>query len=200
MDDNQQHEVAQGLREGRPEAWHALYDAYAAQVWTAVARLLGPGTADVADVVQETFLAAARSARNFDPAQGRLWNWLVGIARNQVALHYRSRARHDRIRQSGEWFAAGHPQVIRWLENREVEPSAALAAAETALLVRTVLAELSDDYAILLTSKYLDGASLEEIAARQGSASGPIRSKLARARQAFREAFAKGPKKTQVIP
>ena len=62
MDEQRQREIAQGLREGQTDAWFALYDAYCRQVWNHVARLMGPHSADIADVVQETFLAAARSA------------------------------------------------------------------------------------------------------------------------------------------
>ena len=95
MDDREEREVARGLRHGRCEAWHALYEAYCRQVWHLVGRLMGSDSADVADVVQETFLAAARSARGYDAARGSLWSWLVGIARRHVALHYRKQRRHD---------------------------------------------------------------------------------------------------------
>ena len=149
---------------------------------------MGPGAADV---VQETFLAAARSARSFDPARGSLWLWLVGVARKHVAIHYRSRQRFDRVKQAGQWLAEGRPQVVRWLENREEEPPDALAAAELSTLVRAVLAELSDDYAVLLTAKYLDGTSVDDLVAMHRSSESAIRSKLARARQAFRDRFAK---------
>ena len=74
----------------------------------------------------------------------------------------------------------------RWYD---VTPADALAASETALLVRAALSELPADYEMLLTAKYLDGESVEEIAKRERSTEVAVRSKLARARQAFREAF-----------
>jgi hypothetical protein len=33
MDDQREREIALGLREGRSEAWHALYDEFAPKVW-----------------------------------------------------------------------------------------------------------------------------------------------------------------------
>ena len=191
MDETQQRELARGLREGRTEAWNALYDAYAAPVWQAVARLMGPGSSDVADVVQETFLAAARSAGSYDPSRGPLWLWLLGVARKHVAIHYRKQARADRIHHAAEWLAEVHPQVMRWLENREEQPPDALAAAELSTLVRAALTELPEDYAALLAAKYLDGESVDAIAATHRCSSAAIRSKLARAREAFRGAFAR---------
>jgi len=66
MDEQHEREIARGLREGEADAWRALYDAYAERVWRVVAHLMGANSADVADVVQETFLAAARSASAFE--------------------------------------------------------------------------------------------------------------------------------------
>src|SRR5439155_6838691 len=99
MDEQQERVVVQGLRAGKTEAWQALYEAYAERVWRSVARLLGPNCADVADVVQETMLAAARSVATFDPQRGTLWLWLWGIARRHVALHFRKQERHHRLQQ-----------------------------------------------------------------------------------------------------
>ncbi len=63
MDNQEEQSIAQGLTEGKEDAWRALYDAYSRHVWRYVARRMLPESSDVADVVQETFLAAARSAR-----------------------------------------------------------------------------------------------------------------------------------------
>ena len=189
MDELAERDVVRGLREGRPDAWRALYDAFAERVWRGVARLLGPSSAEVADVVQETMLAAARSARTFDGSRGSLWQWLWGIARIQTALHFRKRERHDARKQAGVWLAASNGRLTGWLDGDGADPSALLETAELATLVRTTLLELSDDYEMLLTAKYLDGDSIELIAGRERSTGEAVRSKLARAREAFRQAF-----------
>jgi RNA polymerase sigma-70 factor (ECF subfamily) len=183
MDEHQERDVAAGLRGGDPDAWRALYDAYATRVWRSVARLMGPCAADVADVVQETFLAAARSARTYDPARGSLWVWVWGIARVHVVLHYR---KLDRLHQARARLAADGT-LARRLDGKA--NADALIAGELAALVRATLTELPVDYEALLTAKYLDGESVEAIAARERTTDGAVRSKLARARQAFREAF-----------
>jgi RNA polymerase sigma-70 factor (ECF subfamily) len=182
MDDDQARDVARGLRDGNPDAWRALYDAFAERVWRGVARLIGPNAADVSDVVQETMLAAARSARTFDPSKGSLWNWVWGVARLQVAMHFRKRQRDDRLKE-----ASG--RVVRWLDGTDPPPSELLESAELAESVRFALTELPDDYGSLLTAKYLDGQSVETIAKRERSTETAVRSKLARAREAFRGAF-----------
>ena len=179
MDEEKARRVARGLREGEPDAWRSLYDAYAERIWHGVARLLGPHPADVADIVQETMLAAARSARNFDETKGSLWPWLWGIARTQVSLHYRNRQRHDR------WKL----RSASWIEGIDPMQSTALETAEHAALVRTALGELPGDSELLLTAKYLDGDSVERIATRERLTETAVRSKLARARDAFRTAY-----------
>jgi len=188
MEAQQEREIALGLTQGNTAAWHALYDAYARQVWECIARLMGPAQSDVPDVVQETFLAAARSARGYDPERGSLWGWLSGIARRHAALYFRNRQRQERVRIEAN-RAAGRRHVLRWLENREPAPGAALDSAELAGLVRAALTELPVDYETLLAAKYFEGASIEQIAGAENSTATAIRSKLARARQAFREAF-----------
>jgi RNA polymerase sigma-70 factor (ECF subfamily) len=187
MDEQQEREVARGLRAGEAAAWRALYDAYAVRVWQAVARLMGPESADVADVVQETFLAAARSAGTYDPARGSLWFWLWGIARRHVAVHYRKEKRHDRLRSAGDWLCARNGSVLRYLQGEGEAPPDVLAAAELATLVRAALTELPAEYEMLLTARYLDGVSVDDIATQEHSTAVAVRSKLARARQAFRQ-------------
>jgi RNA polymerase sigma-70 factor (ECF subfamily) len=186
MDEPQEREIAIGLGKGNADAWRALYDAYAERTWRAVARLMGATSADVADVVQETFLAAARSAPTYDFRRGPLWGWLWGIARRQVALHYRKRGRHERAKSAETWLSQRNGQLLGFIAGSHAAPAEALESAELATLVRTALAELSTEYESLLTARYLDGDSVDQIAARDHSTSTAVRSKLARARQAFR--------------
>jgi RNA polymerase sigma-70 factor (ECF subfamily) len=189
MDELQQRELACGLRAGSAAAWHALHDAYAERVWRCVARLVGPLSADVADVVQETFLAAARSAHTYDPVRGPLWLWLWGIARRQVALHFRRECRHARVLKAVEQVGPCRDQLLRWLDGREASPPDVLATAELAAVVRVTLTELPDEYEALLTAFYLDGVPVADLSAQGFGSAEAVRSKLARARRAFRAAF-----------
>ena len=191
MNQEQEQQVVRGLREGCADAWRMVYDSYCRQVWQSVARMMGPNAADVADVVQETFMAAARSAHQYDASRGSLWVWLYGIARNHVALHYRKQQRHDRSVMRGERHDKGNRQILSWLEDREQSPADTMESAELAAMVRTVLTELPTDYETVLTAKYFDGDSVEQIAGAQRCSIAAVRSRLARARQAFRQVFLK---------
>ena len=134
-------------------------------------------------------MAAARSAAAFDPARGSLWQWLWGIAHNHAALHLRKQERRNRLITAVAELAASNGKMLSWLEGKELSPPDAMDKAELATLVRAALAELPADYAALLTARYLDGETVTDpIALREHSSETAVRSKLARARQAFRQA------------
>jgi RNA polymerase sigma-70 factor (ECF subfamily) len=179
MGEHAERDLTRGLREGSAESWRSLYDSFALRVWNSVARRVGASSSDVADIVQETFMAAARSARNYDPGRGSLWCWLSGIARNQTALFFRKRK--SRVDSAHEFELPG----------REAEPAELLATAELAVSVRAVLSLLPLEYETLLVGKYVDELSLDDLAAAEESTASAIGSKLARARKAFRDEFAR---------
>ncbi len=182
LDEQDQSAVICGLRTGNRESWAALYDGYSVDVWRYVARLVGPNVPDVADVVQETFLAAARSARQFDPQRGSLWSWLTGIAHHNVSLHWKQVNKAARLQR----LAEAHAGVLhRWLDCSE-DDCLPFEQSELAELVRGVLVELPSDYAALLTAKYLDEVSLDELSQQWGHSVEALKSKLARARLEFR--------------
>ena len=192
MSDERDLRIANGLRAGKSEAWTALYEACFDRVWRLAARMIGPDAAAVADVVQETFLAAAKSARGLDPARGELWTWLAGITRNHVMTYFRTRRRDGRIREGGDLQAAVAVQAADRRQHTEAGPPADCIVAEEAQRVRATLAELPEEYQALLAARYLEDLPVEQIAAQGRSTIVAIRSKLARARQAFRERFEAG--------
>ena len=188
MDKQQEIEVACGLRERRTETWQTLYDTYAVDICDAVARLMGSYAADVADVVQETFLAAARSARHYDPGRGSLWSWLSGIARHHVALYFRKRRQRDPMARENNHVAG---QIRQWLDGEADTPSRALVSTELAELVRATLTKLPVHYETILSAKYFDEVSLQQIADERNCSVSAVCSRLARARRAFRRTWPK---------
>ena len=89
MNSKIQQEIANGLRAGDHSARLQLYETYANHIRRRVALLMGGDTLEVADIVQETFLAANRMSNQFDSRRGSLWMWLWGIARRQMMNHQR---------------------------------------------------------------------------------------------------------------
>jgi RNA polymerase sigma factor (sigma-70 family) len=185
LDEPDQFAVIRGLQNGCRDAWARLYDGYSVDVWRYVARLLAPDAASVADVVQETFIEAARSARKFDSARGTLWSWLAGIAHHRASAHWR------RVRS----IKALHDRVKNDLGNRSDATTDSLASShrlqqsELAETVRATLAELPGEYSALLLAKYSDNRELADLSREWSSSIEAIKSKLARARREFRARF-----------
>lgn len=195
MQASKQENVIQGLRAGDREAWLTLYDAYARKVWENVGRLVADSSA-VPDIVQETFLAAAQSARDFDPTRGSLWVWLWGIARRQLALHFRKQQRTVGLERLRAWWSSLDQTKRTMLSNLEA-PVNLLASRELGDLVRHCLTRLDAEYRVLLLAKYLDEVPVDTLAGQLACSPVAVRSKLARARKAFRREFTQI---TDVVP
>ncbi|MDB5385359.1 MAG: sigma-70 family polymerase sigma factor [Planctomycetaceae bacterium] len=194
MDEQRERDVVRGLLDGQADAWRACYDEYAELVWRTIARAMGPYSSEVPDVVQETFIAAAKSVQTFHADRGTLGHWLQGIARLQVALHYRREGRHARLRRAMNSLIEADWRIDPgWLQEQadraDSPPEEELETAETATLIRAALTELPPDYEFLLTARYLDDVSVEELARRDETTEVAVRSKLARARRALKEVF-----------
>ncbi|MHC4214363.1 MAG: RNA polymerase sigma factor [Planctomycetota bacterium] len=184
-------DIAKGMQQGDSQAWSAFYEAYAERVWINVARLLGFDSEAIADVVQETFLKAACSAKNYKPRCGSLWTWLWKIARDEIALHYRRQSRRSRISLAGaqSWWSSLNGEKNNWPVSKADTPPDVLVSRELAVLVRHCIAGLTPEYQALLISKYVDGQTVEEIAKGINCSPVAAQSRLARARKAFRKSY-----------
>ena len=164
-----------GLRDaavaGDPAAWRALYDSAFDRV-AGYARWRAGGRTDLADeVIQETWLTAARRLEVFDPEKAPFAAWVAGIAANVVRNQLRARRRRPAEPLTGDG------------------PAAAAVHEDPAERVAVALATLPDRYEQVLRAKYLDGLTVGEIAAAGGETPKAVESLLSRARQAFREAY-----------
>lgn len=110
MSEHDDRTMAARLRVVDAGAWHTFHDAFVGRLWRSVARRVGPA----ADVVQESLLAAARNARQYDLERESLWNWLWGIGHRQVALYYRRRGRMKASEEDAE-------AVLVWLDGAVVD-------------------------------------------------------------------------------
>jgi len=164
MDKSKECQIAQGLQQGDRQAWQQLYEAYAKPVWRNISRLTGGDSAVIADLVQETFLAAARSAHSFKPDRGTLWGWLWTIASRQVALYYRGKKPESMLNQARQWWTSLDGEKFDWIDAKADMPSDILESQELAVLVRLALSELVGDYQTLLLAKYVENQPVWQIA------------------------------------
>jgi RNA polymerase sigma factor (sigma-70 family) len=74
-------ELVLSLRNREKIAIEALYDMYSASLFGVISRII-PDTALAEDVLQETFLKIWHSFSGYSSEKGRLFTWMVNIARN----------------------------------------------------------------------------------------------------------------------
>ena len=163
--------LLQGVQAKEPEAWHRLVDLYGPLVYQ-WCRSMGVPADDVPDVVQETFVAAARNIEQFhhDKAGQGLRRWLWTITHNKVMDHFRRQ-------QAGPRAEGGTNAQVRLAEIPASESDSSLGdhpadAGELACLARRAMelvrAEFTDDTWQAFWRITIDGQPAKTIAAELG--------------------------------
>src|SRR6185295_13663103 len=73
-------------------AWNQAYNLHVNNVYAFVAHLVGGDRMVAEEIHQETWLAAIDHIKQFSLERGELQGWLLGIARRQVAMHFRRKS------------------------------------------------------------------------------------------------------------
>jgi RNA polymerase sigma-70 factor (ECF subfamily) len=155
---------------GQPGALATLYERHGRAVW-AVARAFARSEADVDDLVQETFLAALRSASTFVPGRASVRTWLFAIARNAA------RRTHRRTRD-----VADPPLLELGVAAGWGAPDAALARTSDASAIARAIAALEPHDREIVLLRDVERLSGEECAAALELSLPAMKSRLHRAR------------------
>ena len=175
-------DLVRAIQDGDLASLTTLYQRHVYGVWRYVHAHLSRDVEETEDVVSETFLAAIRTIRTFDPQRGTVSGWLLGIARNKLRDHFRRARRAVRCAPAGAGTAAD-------ADSRG--PDGSLIAAETRDAVIRALNTLGDEERLALEWKYIDSLSVREIAERLGRTEKAAEAILYRARVSFRTVYAR---------
>lgn len=146
-----------------PNSW---IDRYADYLYNyAIARVNDSEVAK--DLVQETFLAGLKSAKNYK-GEATERTWLVAILKRKVIDHYRkanSKKGKAEMRMSQ---MALDTEEGNWLEDRVADTENLLADnaienEELGLAIQECISKLPKKQALVFTMKTIDGASTEDI-------------------------------------
>lgn len=74
-------ELVAALKRQDPVAIKALYDMYSASLFGVISRIVLQ-TEAAEDILQETFVKIWNAAEHYDPSKGRLFTWMMNVARN----------------------------------------------------------------------------------------------------------------------
>jgi RNA polymerase sigma-70 factor, ECF subfamily len=156
---------------GEPVAARELLDATSSTVYGFIFARVGGLQETAEDLTQGTYLEALRSARTYR-GEAALETWLCAIARRQVARHYESERRRERLDRKLRLVAEEAEPEDEIEDGSFVDPEEMIAA----------LGRLMALHRQVLVLKYLDGRSVEQIADELGRSKVQIQSLLQRAR------------------
>lgn len=159
-------------REGK--AFGYLYDHYSAALLGIIMQIM-KDDALANDVLQEVFISVWRKIESFDPSKGRLFTWMLNIARNASIDMLRSRM-YQNQKKNQSLGPNVHVPVDRNV-NLNVDN----------IGLRKVMEKLKREYRILLELAYFKGYTHEEIAEIESIPLGTVKTRIRNALVQLRE-------------
>jgi len=139
------------LKSKDQRAYIYLYDNYAVALFGVIKRITGD-CEEATDLLQESFVKIWRNIAQFDTAKGRLFTWMINIARN-TAIDFKRSSQSKRDSQTNS-----------------LEPDSPIANERFITYIKTdhlglnkVIQELREDYRIIIDMAYFQGYTQDEI-------------------------------------
>ncbi|MCS6830024.1 MAG: sigma-70 family RNA polymerase sigma factor [Armatimonadota bacterium] len=168
--------------DGDASAFEKLYQKYVRLVYSVAYRMV-PGE-EAHDLTQEVFIRAFKNIRSFR-GDSSFRAWLLRIAHNLCCNRLRDmkRERTDSLEEMAERENGGYEPISQEDLQAHVERD------ELQRKVREVLARLPEDYRTMLILRDFEQLSYEEISHITGLTIANVKSRLHRARLAFKRLF-----------
>ncbi len=174
-------QLVKDLRGGKPSAVAELYNTHADRIYSLVFNQVDRNHEVAQDIVQETFVAALKSAANFR-GQRKVYTWLCSIANKKVSDFYRRQKRQAKYQTT----TALEPDQI----GVEALASNPVESEERHEVTRQVLFSLPLHYRQVLILKYVEEMPVLEISQIMGRSPKSIEGLLTRARNELRTKLA----------
>lgn len=155
-----------------------MYDRYRTILFSVIARII-ISREEAEDVLQEVFLQVWNKAQDYDESRGRVFTWLVTLARSRAidrlrSLGARERAVDEATREADDVVSDAEIDAIQ---------------AEKRKKVGHALAQLSEEQKQALMMAYFEGCSQSEIAERLNTPLGTIKTRMRSGMIRLRELF-----------
>lgn len=147
-------------------AYNALYDNYSAALYGVITRIV-PAEEIAEDILQDVFVKIWKSISTYDKSKGRLYTWMLNIARNSSIDYARSKqSKHDTKNQD--------------IDNSvyEVNKQTSTAMNTDVIGVKEEVVKLKDDYRILIDLIYFKGYTQEETAKELNIPLGTVKTRV----------------------
>jgi len=143
-------ELVSLLRQRSQTAFSYLYDNYSGALFGIVNGII-PDRDIAQDVLQNVFVNIWRKIESYESSKGRLFTWMLNIARNAAIDELRSRGYRD----SQKNIPIGEQNEL---------PGAVTVQAMPDIGLRRMLGKLREEWRVLVDLSYFQGFTHEEIA------------------------------------
>jgi len=164
------------LRKKNEEAFRYLYDHYAAALYGVVLKVVNEQEL-ANDLLQEIFVKIWNRIDSYDPQKGRLFTWMLHIARNTAIDMLRSKAYHQ---QEKNQSLESNVHI-----GNSMQMSSSMMVDQVGL--KNVLHMLSDEQRMLIEKAYFRGYTQEEIAKELQVPLGTVKTRIRNALLRLRE-------------
>jgi RNA polymerase sigma factor (sigma-70 family) len=157
-------ELVAQLRLQNEQAFNYLYDNYSGALFGIINQIV-PDKEIASDLLQEVFVNIWRKMDSYDSEKGRLFTWMLNIARNASIDKIRSRAYQDSQKNQSlteDVHLAGQQVVIRTDDYG----------------LRKVVSRLKAEQKILIDLSYFQGYTHEEIAKSLSIPLGTVKTRI----------------------
>lgn len=160
----QESELVMLLKQRHEAAFSYLYDHYSASLYSVILSIV-PNREVSNDILQEVFVKIFRQIETYDTEKGRLFTWMLNIARNASIDAVRSKnyqqSQHNRELTENIYEAGGSTQT-----NTDK------------IGLRNIVNKLKEEYRVLVELSYFEGFTQDEISKMLNIPLGTVKTRL----------------------
>ncbi|HET8572560.1 MAG TPA: sigma-70 family RNA polymerase sigma factor [Edaphocola sp.] len=164
-------DLVEALKAKDRNAYNYLYDNYSAALFGVISRVLGNQTEIAEDILQDVFVKIWHNIETYNSQKGRLYTWMLNIARNAAIDTIRSAT----FKQSKVNTTIDHINnqntIHKLSDNIPVEDFG----------IKQISNLLEDKYRILIDLCYFKGYTQEEVAQKLDIPVGTVKTRLRKA-------------------
>lgn len=157
-------ELVMLLRQRHQSAFNYLYDNYSAALFTIILNIIN-NREQASDVLQEVFIKIWRQIDTYDETKGRLFTWMMNVARNASIDSLRSKDHRN-------------SQQNRELTEGVYEAGGSITTKVDVIGLRKVVHNLKSEYKVLIELSYFEGYTQDEISKMLNIPLGTVKTRL----------------------
>jgi len=164
------------LKERDNQAFAFLYDHYSGALYSIIRQIVTDNSEFAGDVMQEVFINIWRKMESYDQAKGRLFTWMLNIARNAAIDTLRSKSYQNSQKNQelpdNEYRGASNQTTQQNVDN---------------IGLKKVLEKLKPEHRVLVELAYFKGFTHEEISGMMAIPLGTVKTRIRNALLQLRE-------------